>query len=92
MRTRLISGITAIHSKERGRRPLPPWLLAAFKAIATKYNQLNAAGLPLLYSKHRTFCYPRPSPSTYFLLHEPLSHEDIQRTIFRMGSEIIGEW
>jgi transposase-like protein len=60
----------AKRARTQGRRPLPPWLLAAFKAIAAECDQRNAAGLPPLYSIHQTVFYPRPS--TYFLLQGKL--------------------
>ena len=53
-------------ARTRGCRPLPPWLLAAFKAVAAECDQRNAAGLPPLYSINKSFFYLRPS--TYFLL------------------------
>lgn len=47
-------------------RPLPPWLLEAFKARVAECEQRDAQGRPPLYAIHKTFWFSQQS--TYFLL------------------------
>lgn len=55
-----------VGSSSQKRRPLPAWLVEPFRARLDESKYRDENGLPLLYSKHGTFWFPKKS--TFFIL------------------------
>ena len=71
------------HTSQAGeRRPLPPWLKDGFNAKVNESARSHRGpdGLPPLYRDHQTFWFP--CPSTFFLLRNSVSPQDLYNPRF----------